>query len=200
MQKIVSLALLVLLFASCKSKKIQSENLTYEQKVKFNDHYFNASKQKSIGNFDEAFKEFEASYRINPKSHACMYQMANISFRNKKLDEAIYWAEKSVKTNPNYNHWYYGQLGQFYNRAGQYEKAANVFEKMMDNEPYRPTNYLEAANQNINAQSYKEAIKILNKYQETFGVEEESARKLEQLYIKLNKPEQALNEINHCPT
>lgn len=195
MQKIVSLALLLVLFASCRSRKIQSDNLPYEQKVKFNEHYFNASKQKSIGNFDEAFKEFEACYRINPKSHATMYQLANISFRNKNLDEAIYWGEKSIKTNPNYNHWYYGQLGQFYNRAGQFEKAAKIFEKMIGNEPYRSTNYIEAANQNINAQSFKDAIKILNKYQEIFGVEEESARKLEQLYIKLNKPEQALNEI-----
>ena len=195
MQRIVSLALLLVLFASCRSKKIQSDNMTYEQKVKFNEHYFNASKQKSIGNFDEAFKEFEACYRINPKSHATMYQLANISFRNKKLDDAIYWGEKSIKINSSYNHWYYGQLGQFYSRAGQFEKSAKIFEKMIGNEPYRPTNYIEAANQNINAQSFKEAIKILNKYQEIFGVEEESARKLEQLYIKLNKPEQALNEI-----
>lgn len=195
MQKIVSLALLLVLFASCRSKKIQSDNLSYVQKVKFNEHYFNASKQKSIGNYEEALKEFEASYRINPKSHASMYQMANISFRNKNLDEAIYWGEKSIKANPYYNHWYYGQLGQFYNRAGQYEKSAKIFQKMIENEPYRSTNYIEAANQNINAQSFKEAIKILNKYQEIFGVEEESARKLEQLYIKLNKPDQALNEI-----
>lgn len=195
MQKIVSLVLLLLLFASCRSKKIQSENLTFEQRVKFNEHFFNASKQKAIGNYDEAYKEFEASYRINPKSHASMYQLANISFKNKQLDEAIYWGEKSIKANPIYNHWYFGQLGQFYNRAGQYEKSASVFSKMIENEPYRPTNYIEAANQNINAQSYKEAIKILNKYQEKFGVEEESARKLEQLYLKLNKPELALNEI-----
>jgi len=195
MQKIVSLALLLVLFASCRSKKIQSDNLTYEQKVKFNEHYFNASKQKSIGNFDEAFKEFEACYRINPKSHASMYQLANISFRNKQLDDAIYWGEKSIKTDPYYNHWYYGQLAQFYSRAGQNEKSVKIFQKMIDNEPLRPTNYIEAANQNINAQSFKEAIKILNKYQDIFGVEEESARKLEQLYIKLNKPEQALNEI-----
>jgi tetratricopeptide (TPR) repeat protein len=195
MQKIVSLALLLVLFASCRSKKIQSDNLTYEQKVKFNEHYFNASKQKSIGNFDEAFKEFEACYRINPKSHASMYQLANISFRNKQLDDAIYWGEKSIKTDPYYNHWYYGQLAQFYSRAGQNEKSVKIFQKMIDNEPLRPTNYIEAANQNINAQSFKEAIKILNKYQNIFGVEEESARKLEQLYIKLNKPEQALNEI-----
>lgn len=180
---------------SCKSLRKGGDELSYAQKKKFNDAYFEATKQKALGNTDEAIKEFYSAYKINPSSHAVMYQLGNLSFKKKDLTEAIYWSEKAVKANPDYNHWYYGQLGQFYNRQGQFTRSAEVFEKMMAQDPNRPSNYIEASNQYINAGDFKKGAGVLEKYQEKFGVDEESARKLEQLYVKMGKPEKALEEI-----
>jgi tetratricopeptide (TPR) repeat protein len=191
-----TIAFLCLILVSCKSLKKGRQELSYAQLKKFNDAYFEGTKQKALGNTDEAIKEFYSAYKIDPASHAVMYQLGNLSFKKKDLTEAIYWAEKAVKANPEYNHWYSGQLGQFYNRQGQYAKSADIFEKMMAQDPNRLSNYIEASNQYINAGDFKKGIAVLEKYQAKFGVDEESARKMEQLYIKMGKPEKALEEIS----
>lgn len=191
-----TIAFLCLILVSCKSLKKGGHELSYAQLKKFNDAYFEGTKQKALGNTDEAIKEFYSAYKIDPASHAVMYQLGNLSFKKKDLTEAIYWAEKAVKANPEYNHWYSGQLGQFYNRQGQYAKSADIFEKMMAQDPNRLSNYIEASNQYINAGDFKKGIAVLEKYQSKFGVDEESARKMEQLYIKMGKPEKALEEIS----
>jgi tetratricopeptide (TPR) repeat protein len=187
--------LIVSTFISCKSLFKKSKPISYDDRKKFDHLYYEASKQKALGNFDVAYKSFEQALKIDAANHAVMYQLANINFKQKKLTDAIYWAEKSVKANPEYNHWYYGQLGQFYNKEGSFLKAAGVFEKMIDSEPGRVSNYTETANQYLNAGKFTEAAKILNQYQDKFGVDEESARKLEQIYMQLKKPDKALAEI-----
>lgn len=195
MKKFLLLILPLAVLVSCKSRKHSGQTLSYQQRVKFNEHYFEATKEKALGNGEGAFKEFQSAYKIDPASHAVMYQLANLSFKNKNLTEAIYWGEKAVKANPEYNHWYFGQLAQFYNRDGKFEKSAEIFSHMIDKDPNRSSNYLEAANQYVNAADYKNAARVLTQYQTRFGIDEESARKLEQLYIKLKKPEQAVKEI-----
>lgn len=183
------------ILTACAGRKQNAGELSYAQQKKFNEAFFEASKQKALGNLEEATSSFLQAIKIDPSNHAVMYQLANLYLKQKNTDESQHWAEKSVQKNPVYNHWYYGQLGQIYNRQGLYAKSAGIFVKMIEQDPNRLSNYIEASNQLINAGEYKESIKILDRYQEKFGVDEESARKLEQLYLKLNKPEQALAEI-----
>lgn len=203
MRKLLLYITLSGLLAACAGRKHNAGELSYAQQKKFNEAFFEASKQKALGNFDEAIKSFHQALKTDPSNHAVMYQLANLYFKQKNTDEAQHWAEKSVQKNPVYNHWYHGQLGQIYNRQGLYSKSADIFKKMIDQDPGRLSNYIEASNQLINAGDLKESIKVLNRYQDRFGVDEESARKLEQLYLKLNKPEQAVAEISKlaeaCP-
>lgn len=195
MMRISVIAALCLALVSCRSLRKDGRELSFAQLKKFNEAFFEGTKQKALGNTDEAIKEFYNAYKIDPANHAVMYQLGNLSFKKKDLTEAIFWSEKAVKANPEYNHWYYGQLGQFYNRQGSFSKSADIFEKMMANEPNRPSNYIEASNQYINAGEFKKGIAVLEKYQSRFGVDEESTRKMEQLYIKMGKPEKALEVI-----
>ena len=99
-----------------------------------------------------------------PSSHEVMYQLANIYFKDKKLDEAIHWAELAVKNNPEYNYWYYGQLAQIYSTAKLYDKSATVFAEMVEKEADRKSNYEEAGNQLLNAKKPKEAAKYFERY------------------------------------
>lgn len=188
------IALFVLLFSlqACGIfRKKGGTELTYEEKRRFEEAYFKASTEKILGNSESAIKSFKEALDIDPSCHACMYQIANLSYAGQMLDDAVYWAEASIKYNPTYNFWYYGQLGQFYNRKGDYLKSAEVFVRMAEFEPNRATNYLEAANQYINASEFKKSLEILEKYESKFGTDEESARKIEGLWTQLGKPDKA---------
>jgi len=194
-----ALLIVIISVSACKSKKPSvSKNgdvVSYNTRKTYNQHYYEGAKQKALGNYQEAIEEFKKALVIIPGDHQVMYQLANLFFKDKQLEEAIHWAELAVKKNPNFNFWYYGQLAQMYSDAKQYEKSANTFVKMVEKEPNRKTIYEEAGNQFLNAQKPKEAVKYFEKSIAKFGPEEAICRKLEKLYFDLNQPAEALRVI-----
>lgn len=197
MRRLIWIYLSLFILTSCGVFKGKDNGYTldYDTKRKFQSFYYEASKQKILGNNEEALDLFEKALGVDPKSHATMYQISNIYYGQKQMANAIYWAEKAVEANPEFNFWYYGQLGQFYNRNKEFEKSAKVFELMLKQEPYRKSNYSEASNQYFNSGQLKEALRILQKYQDRFGIDEVSARKIEGLYFRMNKPDEAIAAI-----
>ena len=129
------LTLLVSLsFFSCKSHKgagSKQDDVSYNTRKVYNHHYYEGAKLKAIGDYVAAAREFNLALAEIPNSHEAMYQLANIYFKDKKLDEAIHWAELAVKKNPDYNFWYFGQLAQMYSTAKQYSKSAETFATMV---------------------------------------------------------------------
>ena len=190
----------VILLASvgCKSSKVStkpSSGLDYATQTAFEKVFFEADKQRLLNNFQKSTELYVKALEIHPKSHACMYQLAKLYYKADKYVEALYWAEQSVSTSPHFNHWYSGQLAQFYNKFGKYEKSANVFVQMIENKPDVKKNYTEAASQYFNAKQYDKSIEALEKMQARFGVEVESATRLEYIYTALNKPDKAIEVL-----
>jgi tetratricopeptide (TPR) repeat protein len=197
---LLGLFMLVLLaLNSCKShKKIVKDGkdeVNYEVRKSYNEHYYEGAKFKILGDYTAAIGEFKLALLDIPNSHEAMYQLGNIYFKDKKLEEAIHWAEKAVKANSKYNFWYFGQLAQMYSTAKMYEKSSATFALMVDKEPERRSNYEEAGNQFLNAKKPKEAIKYFEKCITKFGPNEELCRKLEDLYFDLNQPNDAIRII-----
>ena len=185
--------------AGCGAKKNtggqKSDGVSYNTRKTFNQHYYEGAKQKALGNFTESAAEFNKALEYIPNSHEVMYQLANVYFKDKKIQDAMVWAEKAVKANPDYSYWYYGQLGQIYNVLKLYDKSAATFAVMVEKEPNRKANYEEAGNQYLNAGKMKEAAKYFEKYITKFGVTEDVCRKLESAYLELNMPNDALRVI-----
>ena len=181
----------------CKSSKdvVGSAGLDYQTQKSFEKVYFSANKQKVLGNKEKALELYNQALTIYPKSHATMYQLAKLYYKTEKYNEALYWAEKSVKANPSFNHWYSGQLAQFYNKFGKYEESAEQFSLMVENEPNVRKNYTEAASQFYNAKKYDKSISYLKEMQRRFGVELESASRLEYIYTSLGKKDEAIKAL-----
>ncbi len=189
---------LVVSFSSCKLHKnaiSKEDKVSYNTRKIYNQHYYEAAKLKVLGDYVSASKEFNLALDAIPSSHEVMYQLANIYFKDKKLDEAIHWAELAVKNNPEYNYWYYGQLAQIYSTAKLYDKSATVFAEMVEKEADRKSNYEEAGNQLLNAKKPKEAAKYFERYITKFGAEENICRKLEALYFDINQPNDGVRII-----
>lgn len=184
----------VLTLSSCASRKgkIDTSKLNFNQQSQFDQVYFKASTQKVLGNYTEAARLFGDALKIDPKSHAAMYQLGNINMAVSGFHDAVYWTEKAVLGNPNYNYWYAGQLAQAYSKVGAYEKSAKIFEIMIEEEPDRRLNYQEVSKQYINAQDFKKSIKWLEQLVARFGIDEESARLLEGLNYEIGKNKEAI--------
>lgn len=191
---LTAVLLAALTFTSCggRKKTVAKDNLTFNQRSQFDQIYFKASKQKVLGNYVEAAKHFADALKIDPNSHAAMYQLGNINMAVSGFHDAVYWSEKAMLASPDFNYWYAGQLAQAYNKVGQFEKSAKVFEMMIEEEPERAMNYQEASKQYINAKLYKKAYDVLNDYVKRFGIDEDAARLLEGLSFQLGKNKEAI--------
>lgn len=176
------------------------EELTYKEKREFEGVFFDALNQKVLNNNQEALDLFKKAIELYPKSHASMFQAAGLSYTLGFYNDAMEYATAAVRNNPTYNHWYYGQVGQFYNKFGKYQDAAAVFNEMINQEPDNRSVYLEASNQYINAKQPKEAIRVLQKMKQVFGVERESSLRLETIYRKNGDAEAALREVKELST
>lgn len=189
-------AIALLLFSSCHLRREkQGSGLDYARKMKFDQTYFNAARSKIQGDYPKSLEMFHDALKIDPRNHAVMYQLANIYYKSKQLNEAVHWAEQAVKHNPEYNFWYAGQLAQFYNKVGNYQKSADVFERMIREEPLRKSNYPEISNQYLNLQKPLEAVKWLDAYEKRFGIQEDIIRRKESIYLKLGDYDKAAGEI-----
>lgn len=185
-----------LLFTACGSKKgTTSTGLSFQKQRLFDEAYFAGATQKVQGNYPSAISHFQKALELQPQSHEVLYQLANIYFKNKQLNEAIHFAEQAVAKHPGFNFWYSGQLAQFYNRSGQYQNAANVFEQMIRAEPDRESNYEEIANQYLNLQKPQTALDWLNAHEKQFGYKESIIRKKESIYLRLGEFDLAAKEI-----
>jgi tetratricopeptide (TPR) repeat protein len=167
--------------------------LDYKTQKAFEKVYFEANKQKVLNNKNEALKGYFSSLEINPKSHAAMYQCAKLLYQLEKFPEALSYAQKAVNTNLEYNHWYHGQLAQFYSKFGKYELSADVFSEMVVNEPGERANYTEGASQYYNAKRFDKAEAMLKQMQAKFGIERESSTRLDFIYSATSQQDKAVS-------
>lgn len=186
---------LVLLNACGSRRELGETSLPYGQLLNFNEAYFSGASHKVQGNYGKAIEEFQLALKINPAAHEVMYQLGNLYFKNQQINEAIHWAEQAVRRNPSFNFWYCGQLAQMYSKAGQFQKSADVFEIMIAEQPEKENNYIEIANQYLNLQQPREAIKWLDGCEKKMGYRENIIRKKEEIFLKLGDYDKAAAEI-----
>jgi tetratricopeptide (TPR) repeat protein len=191
--------LVVVLFAfGCKSSLVgvaKVDDLDYKTRKAFEKSFFEANKQKVLNNSEKARELYHRSLTLNPESHATMYQLAKLNYQLDRYTEALVFAEKAVRTSPSYNHWYYGLLAQYYNKFGKYQKSAEVFIQMIENEPDVKENYTESANQYYNAKQLFKSIEVLNRMQSHFGIEKVSSTRLDFVYSALGDKDKAVLEM-----
>jgi len=102
---------LAILFSSCNSSKKTGNTkgeegaFSEKDKVKFEYHFFNASKEKVLGNYELALNLFLQCAKINPKEPTPLYEIANIYDKVGDASSALPFAEKAAQLNPD-NYWY----------------------------------------------------------------------------------------------
>ena len=192
-------SLVVVLFAfGCKSSSVgvaKVNDLDYKTRKAFEKSFFEANKQKVLNNSEKARELFSLSLTLNPKSHATMYQLAKLNYQLDRYTEALVFAEKAVRTSPRYNHWYSGLLAQYYSKFGKYQKSAEMFIQMTENEPDVKENYTESANQYYNAKQLEKSVEVLKRMQSHFGIEKVSSTRLDFVFSALGNKEKAVLEM-----
>jgi tetratricopeptide (TPR) repeat protein len=189
-----------ILYSSCNSSKKavnkngDGDNFAEKDKVKFEYHFFNASKEKVLGNYELALNLFLQCAKINPKEPTPLYEIANIYDQTGDIASALPFAERATQLNPD-NYWFQLLYGQLLYKNNNVAKCIKVFETLYEKNPQDLELAYNLAGIYIYENKHREAISLLDRIETQMGISEEISYQKQQLYLKLNDVEGAVSEI-----
>ncbi len=196
---------LVLLICSsfliaCKSSKPTAGNGSARQpvsgieKAEVLNLFYNANKEKILGNLNNAADLFSEVIRKDGGNHAAMYELANIYAEQKKFSDALFFIKSAYKLDSK-NLWYALSLSEIYQKNKKFNEATVVLEQLVKDYPDRVDFYFEWATALIFAEKPAEAIKVYDKLEEKIGVTKEVTVQKSRLYQRIGKNDKAITEL-----
>lgn len=163
------------------------------------DLYYEAAKQKVLGNYDMALELFKQYQSSHPNDAATAYEMADIYSELKQASKAIPQAEKAVELDVE-NKWYKMLLFQLYQSEGRFEESGDIIKQLMLSEPENLEYIQEMALNQIYAGNLKDAIRTYDSMEELIGITEEISQQKQRIYLLMGKPDKAIAEIERLTT
>jgi tetratricopeptide (TPR) repeat protein len=187
---------------ACKSPQKQatvatpssSSVLTEKEELDFAYLFFEASKDKMLGNYPQSIAKFSQAIRINPRNAAAHYELSQMYLQNGNADLAEISGQQAIKFDTK-NIWYKLSLANIYERTGKLDKIAPLIKAVADANPANNEYQYTLANAYSMTGKYDEAIKIFDKLESQMGISEEFAVQKKALYMRMRKPEKAIDEI-----
>jgi pentatricopeptide repeat protein len=167
--------------------------LSENQEIQLKSAFMEAHRQKMQGNHDEARKHFEACLGIVPQHAASLYELASLDVQRSDYRSAIENLQKATAIDPN-NKWYSLSLAMLFENTKQYDKSADVYLKLIKNEPGEAAYYESLANMYILQGDIKKALKVYDEMESRFGVSEMVNTQKQRIYMSLGKTDKAIEE------
>ena len=207
MNRFFNFILLLLIFsAGCKStqtsqsgKNSLSSKMSSAQKAEVTTIFFNASKEKILGNPDNAASLYSEVIRKDPGNAASMYELANIYVDQKKYADALFFS-KSAYLIDRRNSWYAMSYAEVLQKNKKFNEAAEVLGRLVQDFPDNSDFYFEWANGLIYAERPGDAIKAYDKLESQIGLTRDVSLQKTRLYQRMNKPEKAIDELKKLIT
>ena len=194
----ITIIALATIMTACKSTKVSapvSPNLTEAKRLEFDKYFYDANRDKIIGNAGEAIKSLKKCMSIWPENAAVNYELAMYIVQKNDVATSIPYAKKAYEIDPK-NTYYANLYAELLKASKQYEKAAKVYEKLVTENPSQTESYLNWVNILLTKPDYEKALKVLDALQKETGISEEISVKKEQIYVRLNKFSKAKEEID----
>lgn len=204
MNRFFYIVLSIVLFAGCKGSQTATNssktsaaksNMSDSQKAEVTYAFFNANKEKILGNFDNAASLFADVIRKDPTNAAAMYELANIYSGQKKYADALFFAKGAYQIDKK-NKWYVITYSDLLQKNKKFSEAATVLEKAVQDNPTNVDFYYEWATALLYAEKPNDAIKVYDKLEGQVGENREIIMQKSRIYQRLNKNDKALEELN----
>jgi len=201
---LIVISLAALLAAGCRgtgpaagpvsSGKADRSRLSEEERMNLEYFFFNANKEKILGNNDKAMDLFAQCIRIDNRNAASMYELAALYAEQKKFNDALFFAASAVEIDPS-NTWYRLLLADLYRQAGKFDESLAEYERLAKDNPDRIDYYFNWANALLYAGRIEEAVGVFDRIEEKSGVDRDLSIQKERIYLKLGKVDKAAMEI-----
>jgi tetratricopeptide (TPR) repeat protein len=166
---------------------------------RFQDHFFEALKQKGIENYDRALRALEKAAQESPNEIAVYYEMAKNYGHLEQWERAEANYKKVLQMEPGRIEAYEGLYGVYYN-TNDYQKAIEVVQKLI---PFDREYKEDLANLYERTEQYEKALQILDELDLELGHNEYRNQLRQQIYVKSDNTQSQIsdleNRINRTP-
>ncbi len=193
-----------LLLSACGAQKTATESstgsisrpLSEEKRMEVDFLFFNAQKEKLIGNFAVAENLFLEIIKREPSNHTAYYEVARCAVARQQFERALEYSRKASTMKAD-NPWYLRLEIDLLRQSGRNTEAIPVMQRLATLVPdeEKDNTLYELATAQGEAGQYAEGIKTLNQLEARNGPSPELADLKRQFWLKLGKPDKAIEEI-----
>lgn len=199
----------ILLITSCKTSKKSSNTstqkpttnstpstskLTEKQRIDFEYLFFDANREKILGNYAKAEIQLIQALKIDPTNAAALYELATIyAFKNNRKQALIY-SKKAAEADTK-NIWYQMLYIDCLRENKFIDEAIKVSLKLVRNNPERIDFYYDLADLYMYKGKAIEAVRVYDKIEQISGVSDEATLQKFKIYKSINNFDKALVEI-----
>lgn len=195
---IVISAVVLISFTSCGRKLTPARDLEKNNKIfdsaAFNYVYVEAIKQKLLGNNGDALKYFEQCIKINPKSDASYYEMAQIVSAMGDVMNAKHYLLKALSIDEK-NFWYLMMLSGMYYQEKNLDSTIIYYEKAVKFYPEKENLQLALGNLYTETRNFDKAKTIFDSIDSKYGINETSTLAAIKSFMTAKKFDDALNKV-----
>src|ERR1700756_3488724 len=148
----VAIILPAILMSACGGSKktvatsapVVHKQMSPKERDELTDTYFEAAKEKMLGNYNKALAIFNQCLSIDRNNAAVNYQMADIFEYYKQPDTALVYAKRAATIEPN-NVWYQDLYAQCLQDKGRYKEMVGVYQGLLKDHPNELDYYYKLA-------------------------------------------------------
>ena len=203
MQKVYLLLFSLVFLVACQSKnKFQVVNykpvatvqLSDENQRKFDFFFYEANKEKLLGNVEKSVSYYIECLRIDSTSSVSLYELSNFYSSSKQTTKAIELLQRAVRFNP-LNSWYQLSLADLYHQTNEFAKAIDIYERLVRLNPTNDDYLFTLAQLYAQNNQFDLSLKSLNILEDRVGFSETIILEKMKIYIHLNKEKQSYAEV-----
>ena len=157
-------------------------------------HFHNATREKILGNYDEAIRNYRKCLSIDPNHAASAYEMGIIAMNGN--DPVAGMAYSAIAYNKDPDNLWYGLLHAETLKANRkFSEVGKLYEKLIKKNPERSELYLDYSNVLLTTKKTGEALEVLNRLEKVTGPQMELSVQKQRIYLKEGKLDLAVAEI-----
>ncbi len=191
-----------IMLTACHSKKNavnntqrNTPNLSENLQLEFDRTFYNANKEKMLGNTEQAANLFSRCLQINERSGVCNYELALIYYKQQRMTECNLFAKRAAELEPT-NTWYNELYAQVLVSKKDYTNAAVVYKNITTQHPTKREYYDEEAAIYLIQNKFDDAIAVYDRVEKQFGITEDVVNNKRQIFLKQNKLDKAAKEVD----
>jgi len=175
-------------------KDVNVDSLKERKSMEARGEFFDALRDKSIGQLDPAISGFKKSLAIDPNNDAAYYELARIYVSKGNLIEALNNAKQALDLSK--NNLYYKSLNADINlQLGKSKDALKLYESIIDQDKENIDAYLAIASIYEAQKNFNEANKYYSMVEQQTGVVYEILQQKINNYITARNFSQAIGEL-----